>query len=380
MSARGSRTVVAFDVIRFVAALLVVLNHTRAMFFDSAENVNLGILGKVFYGMTALGHQSVIVFFVLSGFLVGGNTFEKVKSKRFSGTQYWIARLSRLWTVLLPALVLSFLVDLLTTNAFPTAFVVAHSDEVGGMFLRPFAEMMTWPNYLGSALFVNTLLVHDPGSASQLWSLAYEWWYYVLAGLVAHFWVSPKLTGKAVAVVIFAASVGFLAVFNPMILAYSLLWLMGAAGGAFPWICSRLAPGRHILRVAVVLVVLAGGGGMLPGLMGDLLIGLIVALTLMAESSKAIYSEEASRAERGIQYTADSTYTLYCIHLPLVALASAAFVGPARWQSVGLGGILFYAMTVALLVATAHALSFVTERRTVRVRRWAEAMFERNTA
>ena len=66
------------DLIRAVVAWAVMWSHLRSLFFEDMPLVhNKGAAVKVFYLLTGFGHQSVIVFFVLSGFLVSSATFEQ---------------------------------------------------------------------------------------------------------------------------------------------------------------------------------------------------------------------------------------------------------------------------------------------------------------
>ena len=55
------------------SALLVFLHHFRNHLFESYDLVeNKTILVKIFYFFTLFGHEAVIIFFILSGFFVGG--------------------------------------------------------------------------------------------------------------------------------------------------------------------------------------------------------------------------------------------------------------------------------------------------------------------
>ena len=63
------------------------------------------------YLVSGLGHQWVIVFFVLSGYLVGGSVLRSVRTGSWSWRAYLLARLSRLYVVLLPALLLGGALD-----------------------------------------------------------------------------------------------------------------------------------------------------------------------------------------------------------------------------------------------------------------------------
>src|SRR5262245_43740160 len=98
-----SKTVsVHLDVIRGVAAVAVLGGHIRGLFFAEYNQLAAHPLWvTVMYGVTSLGHQAVMVFFVLSGFLVGGSVLKNLDN--WSWRDYLINRLTRLYVVLLPA-------------------------------------------------------------------------------------------------------------------------------------------------------------------------------------------------------------------------------------------------------------------------------------
>lgn len=62
--------------LRWIAAFLVVVGHLRSLMFpEYSKLVNPSIFQKIFYFITGLGHEGVIIFFVISGFLVGGGVY-----------------------------------------------------------------------------------------------------------------------------------------------------------------------------------------------------------------------------------------------------------------------------------------------------------------
>ena len=69
------------DLIRFLAALVVVIGHVKAAtfveFFDLIESDKSLIIAAAF-GFARLGHEAVLLFFVMSGFLVGGRAIERM--------------------------------------------------------------------------------------------------------------------------------------------------------------------------------------------------------------------------------------------------------------------------------------------------------------
>ena len=57
---------------------------------------------KAWYFMTGWGYEGVIVFFVLSGFLVGGLASAKASIGSFILTDYGIDRVTRIFVAFLP--------------------------------------------------------------------------------------------------------------------------------------------------------------------------------------------------------------------------------------------------------------------------------------
>src|ERR1700716_2371899 len=81
------------DFSRAMAALLVLLFHIRSALvvpFDSLEVHNW--LSRAVFVVTAFGHDAVIIFFVLSGYLVGGAVLKMDVRSRHDLWQYWIDR------------------------------------------------------------------------------------------------------------------------------------------------------------------------------------------------------------------------------------------------------------------------------------------------
>src|SRR5690348_8364135 len=144
------------DLVRFVAALLVVAGHVRGTVFReysalATDSRNLAVAS--FFALSRLGHEAVIVFFVLSGFLVGGRAFERIAQGRFAAGDYAIDRITRIWVPLIPALVLG------------TAIASGPAGPV---------------EWAGNLLGLQHVLVEPLGGNAPLWSLAYEIWFYAL--------------------------------------------------------------------------------------------------------------------------------------------------------------------------------------------------------
>src|SRR3984957_15539354 len=77
------------DLVRAAASFFVVLDHAPTL-FDMP-------------GTPRWGHQAVVVFFVLSGYVISHVS----DTKEPTGRAFVVARLARLWSVLVPAMVLT---------------------------------------------------------------------------------------------------------------------------------------------------------------------------------------------------------------------------------------------------------------------------------
>jgi len=96
---------------------------------------NKSVAARVFYAATGIGHLAVMVFFVLSGYLVGGRLLARYCSGNASIPRYLLDRFTRLYIVLIPALLITALFDRIGVGAFNANGVYSHSSvpEVPGI-------------------------------------------------------------------------------------------------------------------------------------------------------------------------------------------------------------------------------------------------------
>lgn len=185
------------DLLRGLAALLVCAGHLRAfLMVDFGLITSPTILDHMFYFTTGLGHQAVMVFFVLSGYLVGGSVLTAYQSGRWSWMNYTLRRMSRLWIVLLPALVLTLALDSLGRHWFPLGYEGRFQALYNsGPTLAAPADLRAI-TFLGNVFFLQTSEVHRLGTNGPLWSLANEFWYYALFPLLCGVWFLHLWIGR----------------------------------------------------------------------------------------------------------------------------------------------------------------------------------------
>ena len=109
----GSAASDHLDLMRGGAAILVMLGHLRNLFLVSPAEVvsTAGVLVKFVYLISGFSHFAVMIFFALSGFLVGGSVIRGRMEGKWSWSAYFAMRLTRLWIVLIPALLLGAIWD-----------------------------------------------------------------------------------------------------------------------------------------------------------------------------------------------------------------------------------------------------------------------------
>ena len=354
------------DLSRWVAAGLVVVEHARSLIFvPNGTGGQMGAIGKIFYFMTGFGHSAVMIFFVMSGFLVGGKVLDRLAQGNFNWQKYAVNRISRLYAVYVLALLLGGALDYLGHHSFNQSGL--YNQKFSGQIAvinHNFFENLTAPIFAVNLLMCQTILGPVFGSNGPLWSLANEFWYYLagplLFGLFYTFTRWRLLPGVAMLVLL----VWFL---PASILIYFFVWLLGAA--------LYFANGRALvpLWASLILLAVSFSAARLQWLtvpcLADFFIGITFALVInsAARGSRRLPGHGLSRK------AADFSYSVYLCHFPFLV-----FVLSALYQATGTGlqeprsflssGI--FLLVLVLVYAWAFLVSLATERQTPRIRQW----------
>jgi peptidoglycan/LPS O-acetylase OafA/YrhL len=356
---------VLLDLVRGVAALVVVLGHGRNFLFADYKELSYHPLWvSIPYLLTKGGHQSVIVFFVLSGYLISGSVFRMVKQGTWSWTTYLTQRAVRLWVVLLPALLLSTLWDRLglALHLAPALYRSSAPNHMG----TAVASQLSPPIFLQNLFFLQGLTAPTFGSDAPLWSLANEFWYYLLfpLGLFALARRTPPRIRIPSAILFLLA-----AWFSHAVLAMFPLWLAGTLLAVLP---TRSFPrAARVLATLVYLPIFCFcASGILSVVAMDYVLALATLMFLWVLLS-ADSPASPTRAVRASRELARFSYTLYAVHFPFLLLLTALLVGETRWTPTPLN-LLKACAICALVLAYAYAVASLTEFHTAQVRRWVE--------
>jgi peptidoglycan/LPS O-acetylase OafA/YrhL len=330
-------TSLVLDGLRLTAALAVLCLHAHDMWFPSSMH-RPDEPGNA-------SHAAVIVFFVLSGFVIAYTA-----SMRNAGFGPYIkARLGRLCSMVVPALLLTALVEV----------ALRLQGEPGLMAL--YVRGTFGPRYVMTGAFLNEIWLFSaaPPANIALWSLSFEFWYYLIFGL----WFFNGRGWKS-----WALALGACVVAGPKIVLMMPIWLMGCAAYRMPR--PVLAPCVRWSAVALLLASVLLTISIVPPkpfpigqapfffanqFVTDWAVGLSVALALWllpprsAQDGRVVSPVLVRRVRR----IADLTFPIYLMHYPLLVLWRVLFGtrldDPAQYVQAVIGALVVSSVLGLLL-------------------------------
>lgn len=348
------------DAVRITAAFLVYIYHSnqRAIVADILP-------------ASHLGHSSVIVFFVLSGFVIAYVTATKENTL----ASYAASRISRIYSVALPALLLTLTLDYFGRQFYPE------------LYGYPFDQFLV--RLVAGGLFANEIWLVSITTFSNVpyWSVCYEMWYYVGFALITFL---PTRLG--------AVLLGLLALaLGPKIILLAPLWISGVV--LYRWEALR----RLSVPLAALLWVVSVVGLIFyhteevserlsewfkatagefwyreltfsKFFIADYILGILVftnfaAMRNLAPSLAFIFKA----VERPVRWAASYTFTLYLLHQPLFLFWAAVLRGDPN-------GYLNWCEVTLLVLFSVWCVGYVTEHKRHLLKRFLEAFFMRISA
>lgn len=345
--------------LRGMAALQVAAAHLRNEVFPGlrlVENPTLWYQGLAFF--TGFAHQAVVVFFLISGWLVGGSLFNKL-GQPDAIKLYAIDRITRLWTVLLPTFLLVLALGIVTGTLDPRSadFSPANPYSVSAL--------------AGNLAGLQTISVPQFGGNYPLWSLANETWYYIMFPLL--------LLGCTKRRAMPIAALLLIALLLPFAMTlYFGIWLLGAAFSRIRIDCSWRIRAALLLALAPMSVYFRFYGSnddaVVESFAQDLLMSVVFLLFL---SSTVVRYQASSRAvqafRKGAIFFSNFSFTLYVVHVPVIHMLEWLgwhFLGRRQLAPDQLADLGLYLAMLGIIVGFAYGFYRLFEAHTYQVRRW----------
>lgn len=296
------------NLVRWAAALVVVLGHADmylAQFGGNPERwTSFGYLG-------AHSHAAVMVFFVLSGYVVAYATEKKAERGSYGLRAYFLDRWSRIYSVLLLAIVFTLSTDFVGSNlslSYRDPSLIPQS----GLALRLFANIFALQGIQGYRIQL--------GSNPALWSIGYEFIFYLMYGLL--FFQNQLFRRRWVASLLFTIA---LVVIGWKMAVYFGIWLMGVLAyrvtRASPLAGFKISPWLLLLTlIAANHLINFTNGFELPEIFQDVLFAGVIAALLIVDCPPPQHWLTPVNA-----YLAEFSYSLYAFHMPLIFFLCSLF-------------------------------------------------------
>jgi len=351
------------DLLRRAAAMAVFLGHAAVFVMPSLPSFISGNAG-----------EAVAVFFVLSGFVISFVANEK----EHSCGAYLIARVSRIYSVAILAILITFISDTIGTLCNLNYYLGLSFYNTGN-----------WMNLFKNLTFLNELWYEHSvyGTNEPYWSLAFEVWYYIFFGIVYFLPAGFKLP----------AVIFWILICGPKISLYLPLWLMWLIGVA-DYICTMrgyLQIRKYYAAMLMIFTVILyisvkklfsymttmrghmfewhGYKSEIVSFIYFMLIGFIIFINIIS-FDKPVQSRDFwnSSFERWLRWFAGASFTLYLLHMPILILIGALDPDVKASFILGVISILFTLLMILVLAelgerkksAYAHAISWVFSSRT----------------
>lgn len=347
---------VALDLVRAVAALVVLVGHS----------VQVGLYSGYFPFSDMMQHDAVIVFFVLSGLVISSS----VGDGRATLSSYAIARAARILPVSLPALAFAL-----------GAYLLAQYNGTPPPINPPAYDILTLRSFILPPLFLSeNSFGLGPVWNPPYWSMCYEAWFYAIFAAASFL----RGASRVIWIGIFALLAG------PRVLMLLPIWLIGV-GLASCGASSRASSlhGIFLMSIAVASFPLTSGVavpvaealirvtpwelGYSRFILTDLLLGLGIALGFIGMRPLVTAGWSwFSRIERPIRYMAGLSFTLYLLHWPILCLLLTFGIGCGS-------SVAGFILALTAVVAFCAVVAAVTERRRNAMRALLAALFNQNS-
>jgi peptidoglycan/LPS O-acetylase OafA/YrhL len=289
---------------------------------------------------------------------------EKIRSQSFDWKNYLVNRVSRLYPVLLAALLAGWGLDYIGWRFLNSAglYTVTGPDAGIGVMNYDASQRLGLISFLFNLFMLQGIYGPTFGTNGNLWSLSMEFWYYLMfpAGVIflgtrtwkrLFCWNTLLLLG--------------LLIFLPLIFhAYFVIWLMGVAVAVIPIPFRRALPWLVVLLAALI----NSNFGFGKIYLRDLCVGAACSLLIGAVKNGSRFPPAFARTHERLS---GFSYSLYLFHFPLLIFCLSVLNECGLWnRSSGMGErFALFGALLLICVGISYGLSRLTEAKTPEVRK-----------
>lgn len=370
--------------LRFLSAIIVCLGHTKEFLFlhrnESTENTELLI--RLLLG---LGSGAVLVFFFLSGYLVGGSVIFNLLNNQLDFKAYIFNRLTRLWIVLIPAMTLTLILNALTCRNTSVSLYCTADLQLASRAAASPQTSQKITDFFANIFFLQPFKALPWGGNGPLWSLGFEFWYYIV------FFSIISILGCAL-----KRNISFTLIPNLFILyvgarilnmewiILGIIWLAGAFIAyliKFDLFIKRTQnfqktfKAKFTLLTCIFLLPALICYRICPRILSFPILILLLTFCLILMQDKGVSKMHPAWQKiiiRGSGYS----FSLYLIHFPLIAFISSLLLPFGRWSITPVSLLVLVVITLFTLLI-AYIFAWLTEFNLTQVRNALRALAQR---
>lgn len=328
------QTSIFLDSVRGLSSIIVLFSHIIQIYVFPYFGTSTPLDDITYF----LASYAVMAFFIISGFVITTSILVNLQKNegRFVLRKFLIARLTRIIPPLIFALIVTFLVYMIITN-FNLHGKVSYLIPGDLSVIREKASF-SLKSAFGNLLFLQNIVPNfsAPVLNGALWSLSYEFWFYILAMFITNWLVNKRVVFGGFAMVAIVVCLTYFKSF--LFFSFFLTWCGGAVWAFFYHFRKdyikkiKLLVLPVIVGIALILMELSGIGIFALNIpYRNLYFGLIQTCVCLALVIMVMDTTEYLRTKEykylGFNKAARYSYTLYVIHFPLLML-SFSFLHP----------------------------------------------------
>ncbi|RYI28771.1 acyltransferase [Bacillus infantis] len=307
---------------------------------------------------------------MLSGYFISSSVIVSVGNNKWNWRNYLINRFTRLYVVLIPALLIGVIWDQVGINLFENINI--YSGESNESILQfSIVDRSTLLVFLSNLFFLQEILSAPFGSNGALWSLSYEFWYYIIFPFIVLSVYNRSWCYAIISVILFF----FVGI---EISIYFIIWGIGFLIFIFPPLNIKSLFIKYCLLsfslFAFILSIIMSALQSIP--FSDFIVAVFFGILVYLIISILDKPMKKNNINTIPKFLADFSYSLYLLHTPFIVFIYALYInlGYHKMQP-NIKNIMIGIIFVIFIMIYAWLISVVTEKNTDKIKIKVKSIF-----